>query len=854
MAVALVCVGVSLILGGQYLGFVPDVAAIKQDARQNLCETIAINAAAQIRKQQWLDLKTTLQTLVDRNPDLLSVGVRSDLGVLRVDTGHHADIWDSANTATETEPTSDTLAAAESSSRRSHSPSGGAEARAPWEQTAEQKPAKPAHAATTGVQSVKVPIMLHRRQWGCVELCFRDPTASGFIAALSNHSLGPLIAFFVVAGMCSYSFLMARVMGVFRGTQVVPDRVRQALDTLAEGLLVLDEDGRIVLANRAFAETVGTSGEELARVPASDLAWIQEDEDFSADFPWTLSIQDSQVRVGSMLRYRLANNQECIFSVNAAPLGGDGSQRGALVTFRDVTHIETHRIELEKMLSMLRSSRDEVRRKNRELEILATKDSLTNCLNRRAFFERFETYWKQADADDTPLACIMIDIDHFKSVNDDYGHHTGDEVLRQVSAVLRRLHESRSLLCRYGGEEFCIVMPETDLETVLQEAEEIRLEIGKIRFSDPAELKLTASLGVSELRFDPSDPQDLINQADSCLYIAKRNGRNQVVAYDPSYADLDIDDSAISRTRAEDEPDRVDIPFQAVTALVSALCYRDSATAEHSRRVADLSVRAADGLLDQRQTYVLEIASLLHDIGKIGVPDHVLLKPGKLTPEEWDLMNRHDRIGVEMIAGTFQCPELSETIRTHHAYFGGGGHHADLPTGASIPITARLLTIADSYDAMVSDRVYRKGRSPAEAVTELRRCAGTQFDPELVEHFAAKILENNEASRSLAGSIPVPKQTALAIGLQIERLADAIDQQDTSSLKTLASRLGMVAKHYDIPSIATVASKIEAHANTEETQWIDLLGEAQSLMQLCRATQNAYIAGTTEYETPRETA
>lgn len=247
----------------------------------------------------------------------------------------------------------------------------------------------------------------------------------------------------------------------------------------------------------------------------------------------------------------------------------------------------------------------------------------------------------------------------------------------------------------------------------------------------------------------------------------------------------------------------------------------------------------ADGLLDQRQTLTLETAALLHDIGKIGVPDHILLKPGPLTNEEWKLMGSHDRIGVEIVASAFNCEELSETIRTHHAFFGGHGREKGLPTGNDISINARILTIADSYDAMVSDRVYRKGRTHNEAIAELRRCAGTQFDPVLVERFAECFAGRENGNQST--STVVPKQMAIQIGQQIERLANAIDSQDTHSLRALATHLGDVARKNQANEIAAAADRIGAGASEENVQWINLLRDTQSLMELCRATQNAFL-------------
>ena len=650
-----------------------------------------------------------------------------------------------------------------------------------------------------------------------------------------------MIAFFVVGGVAVYTVFVVQMVRGLEGTHLVPDRVRQALDTLSEGLLVLDERERIVLANRSFSKTVGLSPQALRGKRVGSLAWLCSESTTAEDFPWVRAIRQAQPQTEQLMRYQLPDGKLRFFSINSMPIESPQSKlRGALATFRDVTEVEEHRAELEHMLAMLRNNRDEISSKNRELEILAAQDELTGCLNRRALFGAFETLWREAKQARLPLACLMIDSDHFKNVNDTYGHHVGDEVLRVISGVLRQHFVEPILVCRYGGEEFCVVMPGVTLDEACRQAEAVRVSIEQIRLNEPSELRLTTSIGVSELQFGAGEPQELINQADKCLYVAKGDGRNQVVCFSESIKGMSIAQASIDTLEPSiDSGEAIGLPFQAVTALVSALAYRDSETAEHSRRVADLCVRIAAGVLDQRSTYVLEIAALLHDIGKIGVPDNVLLKPGPLTPDEWKLMRRHDRIGVEITASTFNCDELNEIIRTHQANY--GGETVDhLPSGKNIPLAARLLTIADSYDAMVWDRVYRKGRSHDQAIGELRRCAGTQFDPVLVEHFAETITgkrAENDSSRDA-----IPRQTAMQIGLQIERLADALDAHDVQGLQTLASRLGAMARHHRIAPIAVAAEKIEADAAQENMQWINLLRDTQLLMSLCRATQNAFLA------------
>jgi HPt (histidine-containing phosphotransfer) domain-containing protein len=237
--------------------------------------------------------------------------------------------------------------------------------------------------------------------------------------------------------------------------------------------------------------------------------------------------------------------------------------------------------------------------------------------------------------------------------------------------------------------------------------------------------------------------------------------------------------------------------------------------------------------------YVLEVAALLHDIGKIGVPDSILLKPGPLTKEEWKVMHIHDRIGVEIVNSAFSCPELTEIIANHHAFYGGKGHNDNLPTGADIPLGARILSIADTYDAIVSDRVYRKGASQEAAFAELRRCARTQFDPELVEAFIEAILARDENRRETIE--PVTKETALSIGAEIERVASALDNRDISGLATLAGRLKRTAAKGSFTQLSELAAELE-DAASDDSEMTTLIQQTHELLDLCRSTQRVFLA------------
>lgn len=776
-----------------WIGLIPDTHQLKDDARAKRCDALAITTAGMIRAGDWTNLEAALWTLSHRDPDLLSIGLRTDQGVLRIDTGKHRDLWQVATT----EP---------------------------------------------GYATVHVPITLNKRRWGQLEFCFISDQVDGWMGWL-NQPIFKILLFFLFFGSIVYSMFIGRALGIFESVQVVPDRVRQALNTLAEGLLVLDEREKIILANHAFASKVGISADELRGRSVASLSWVKDHGVAAGEYPWRQPNNGGRKTSDQLIRYRINDQEQCIFSTNSAPIeSSDRGHRGTLVTLRDVTLLEHNRAELEAMLAVLKENRDEISRKNRELEILATQDPLTGCFNRRAFFERFDIAFRFSSQYNVPLACVMVDNDHFKSVNDNFGHHIGDEVLRKVGGLLRKLHSNAQVVCRFGGEEFCIMLPGYTLEDAAAAAEKIRLGIEEIRLDDPAELRLSASIGVSDMTFGATEPQGLINQADACLYVAKRSGRNRVICYDPSMADIDTEASEprVDVHAPADKQEFLSPSSPPVRSLLSALAFRDADTAEHSRRVANHCVRTGQGFLNEHELNLIEVAGLLHDVGKIGVPDHILLKPGALTDAEWKLMGLHDQISVEIVANLIESDDLLSIIRSHHCKFGASDASDGCPVGQGIPVTARILTIADSYDAMVSDRVYRKGRTHEEAVAELWRCAGRQFDPEWVERFVASF-ESADASPVKQGSESNPAVHAVHFGKQIERLVDAVDAHDSKFVKNLTERVRKIALGYQMDDVAVAAMQLESSVDDENQQWETILAQTETLIDVCRAAQDRMI-------------
>ena len=791
LSLALTSLVVSIACVAQVVGLLPESTTATLKGRKNLCETMAIHSSLAAERGDENSIRMATEAICARNPDILSAAVRRADGRLVAEIGDHQSHWT-------------------------------------------------ANGDASSATQVQVPVQMQDKRWGTVELRFAPLAPSGFRGVLADPAFrfisfiaaGCLIVYFVYLRM-----VMKRTKLLASATAGMPDRVRDALDTLVEGVLLLDKDQRIALANKAFAQSVGHCVEELEGLPVTRFRWMSPlSKAMPENYPWGEALEKVASYKGTILELASGAKGRRTFSINATPIvGDDGACRGTLATFDDLTPIQKKNVRLKRLLEKLKNSRSEIRVQNQQLHDLAKRDPLTGCLNRRAFFELAQLQWDSARRYGNPLSGFILDIDHFKSINDTYGHAIGDQALQQVAAALKTVVRSSDLLCRYGGEEFCILLPHVDADRAAQAAERFRREIAGRQFSN---IMVTASFGVATMDTGLRDPHDLFDRADKALYAAKRSGRNCVVRWDKLPDDLQAGSTIKPPERPSSAETDVAIPFHAVTSLISALAFRDAPTAEHSRRVADLCVMMARGLLTESESYILEVAGLLHDIGKLGVPDSILRKPSALSEQEWQIMGMHDRMGEEIITAAFACPALSEIVRCHHAWFGGNPRHPTLPTQGAIPVGARILAIADAYDAIVSDRVYRKGRSREEAFVELRRCAGAQFDPVLVERFIELMLARDGGCDNAFPSLS--KKTAFRIGLQIEKLATALDAQDMSKLALMASRLKGTASEHRLPQIFEVAAQLE-QAIADGSEWVDIMEYSSDLLELCRSTQKSYL-------------
>lgn len=308
---------------------------------------------------------------------------------------------------------------------------------------------------------------------------------------------------------------------------IIPERVNAAFDTLAEGVLIVDEDDNILLANKAFSSKINKTPESLIAMKASELSW-QKDPDIGKNrhLPWKTVIETGKSSVGIQLIYRLSKKDEIKFAINAAPiLDNDNKSQGVLITLDDISELEKSNVNLKNIVTHLQKSQFHVQQQNKELNYLATRDPLTGCLNRRAFSEQFEILFQSAKESGTKLACVMIDIDHFKLVNDNFGHSIGDEVIKLLAEILKSNTRTEDLVARYGGEEFCLVLPGMPDDVAIKTSERIRIRIkdeSASRYESGP--RVTASLGVASLADNPDTPEDLNNLADQALYLAKESG------------------------------------------------------------------------------------------------------------------------------------------------------------------------------------------------------------------------------------------------------------------------------------------------------------------------------------------
>ncbi len=497
---SMVMLVISLLLATEFLGLFPKTNNSALTERKFIVETLAVHVAMELEQENNEKISELLRTTVTRNNIVSSVAVRRADNTFIDAYGSHQENW--------------TL--------------------------------KPLEKSTP--TQVQVPLYEGSNQIATVEIRFRGVN-DGLTLLDRRASFASVILFVALSGFAAFCMFLKRTLRELDPDAVIPERVRKALDTLAEGLLIINRDGEIVFSNAAFARTTGLDAMELAGKNSESLKWELEDSEF---LPWKPLLEGGEIASSSSVKLHTGFQQVSTFTVNATPIVARADEiRGALITFNDITEVEIKNAELRNALVKLEKSQLEITRQNEELEYLATRDPLTGSLNRRSFFAGFDALFAHAKQNQHDLTCFMTDIDHFKSVNDTHGHGVGDEVIKYLANVLSEHARPNDLVGRFGGEEFCMVMPSTSLKECAEISETIRDAIEKgvgADFFDKCQI--TASFGVSSILAGAEKPNDMVEQADKALYYSKENGRNQVTNYHSNMGDVITPSAAPESTPA----------------------------------------------------------------------------------------------------------------------------------------------------------------------------------------------------------------------------------------------------------------------------------------------------------------
>ena len=470
------------------LGIVPERRDEQLESRIKVVETLAVQTIPAVESDDFASIRDALFVAVRRNDDLQSAGLRGPRGQLMISTGKHRQLWN------------------------------------------------PESRALSSATHVRVPIYRNGKRWATLEVRFRgtaDVGPSGLLESLWDRTLVRLLLLVGGLGFVGYWIYMRRTLRHLDPSAVIPARVQAALDVMAEGVVLLDPQERIVLANTAFGQRLGRTPESLLGVRLSTLNWRNPpSESRELEFPWWAAIREGRASTGTVLCIELEPGEVRTFVLNVSPvLDGGDKPKGAIATFDDVTDLEKQKAALEEAMTKLVKSQDEIRLQNQELETLAKRDPLTGLANRRAFMEWFEMQFAHARTEGLDLQCVMADIDHFKRVNDGHGHAAGDEVICRIGQLLSTAVRNTDAVCRYGGEEFCIVLPGASKQTAGEVAERMCRTARAPGFT---RVPISVSFGTASIRSGAATIAELLDQADRALYASKKAGRDRVTLWEDS--------------------------------------------------------------------------------------------------------------------------------------------------------------------------------------------------------------------------------------------------------------------------------------------------------------------------------
>ncbi len=494
ITLGLVSLTLILVLAGDYaLELTRDQSGVNFRQREKIAQTLALQFSPLAEINDTKTIGKTMGALVERNRDVLSAALRGSDGKIVTATDNHEEYWKSPG------------------------------------------------AGVTTLAHADVPLLVDGNEWGTVEVSFA-PKRDSVIPFLTTDPLIRFILFITASACFGYFFFMKRTLTHLDPTAVIPDKVKATLDLLAEGVVLTDTKDNIVLANLTFADKLGVEPGVLVGKSLSALRWRSPgSDDAIKELPWATAMKEGKAQTDFPLSLKLDDDKVLVFATNSSPiLDSNLNMRGAMATFNDESALQEANGVLLEMMDKLRKSQDEVNKQNSELKRLATRDPMTNCLNRRAFFERMEKAFALAQSEKKPLGCVMVDIDYFKKINDENGHGIGDKVLKMVAKLLDSKFGNKTIICRYGGEEFCVLLPGAGLEKTIEIAQEVRATIesyATMGIETVTPIMVTASLGVSALEQGAASPGVLVDQADKALYQAKEQGRNRVEQWSQALSD-----------------------------------------------------------------------------------------------------------------------------------------------------------------------------------------------------------------------------------------------------------------------------------------------------------------------------
>ncbi|NCB41903.1 MAG: diguanylate cyclase [Clostridia bacterium] len=466
------------------------------------------------------------------------------------------------------------------------------------------------------------------------------------------------------------------------------NRFREVLQSLETGVVVHDMGSKIIDCNRRAEEMLGLSKQQLLGIDAIDPRWVFLSEAGvqipHEEYPVTMVLNSREPIKEKILGVYDPNNATTTWvSTNGTPIYNQmGEIEEVVISFIDITE-----------------------RKNAEQIMinLSYYDQLTGLYNRRFYEEELKRLDKERNL---PIALIMLDVNGLKLTNDAFGHQAGDVLLKKIAELLKNECRSDEIISRIGGDEFVILLPKTDAETAKKLIQRISIAMNKEQIQNSL---LSLSIGFAVKDSILKQFYDTFKEAEDDMYRHK------------------LTESTSFRSKS-------------IEVIMNSLYEKSSREMNHSKRVSYLCEQIASNLnFNEEEIRECRVAGLVHDIGKMGVSNTILDKDGKLTNEEWAEMKKHSEMGYRILSSVIEFSEIAEYVLSHQERWDGKGYPQGLK-GEQIPTQSRIIAVADAFDAMTVDRTYRKNMNEVEAIQEIRKCAGTQFDPSIAKIFVEKVL------------------------------------------------------------------------------------------------------------------